>query len=134
MLCCFEYTSQWARFELTTLVVIGTDWTGRLCKSDYHMIMTTAALYFTIIDSYHTMYFCNLSILHELVVLNKIWPTFLELKIWIYWSESNSWIYFYIILNKNCQIYWSEHSFTGLGLEDRCLSYLGTRHKIISMY
>jgi hypothetical protein len=25
----------------------------------------------------------------------------LEIKIWIYWSESNSWIYFYIVLKKN---------------------------------
>ena len=30
------------RFELTTLVVIGTDCTGS-CKSNYHMIMTTMA-------------------------------------------------------------------------------------------
>ena len=29
-----------------------------------------------------------------------------EMKIWIYWSESNSWIYFYIYLNKNWKIYW----------------------------
>jgi hypothetical protein len=35
-----EYTSPWTGFELTTLVVIGTDWTGS-CKSNYHMITTT---------------------------------------------------------------------------------------------
>ena len=36
------------------------------------------------------------------------------MKIWIYWSESNSWISFYIVLNKNWKIllvqtefYWS---------------------------
>jgi len=34
-------------------------------------------------------------------------------EILIYWSESNSWIYFYIVLNKNWKIYWSEQSFTG---------------------
>ena len=44
------------------------------------------------------------------------------MKIWIYWSNSNSWIHFYIYLNKNCKIYWSEQSFTGLGPEDRCSS------------
>ena len=33
------------------------------------------------------------------------------MKIWIYWSESNSWIYFCIVLNKNWKIYWSEQSF-----------------------
>ena len=32
-LCCIEYTSLWAGFELTTLVVIGTDCTS--CKSSY---------------------------------------------------------------------------------------------------
>ena len=45
----------------------------------------------------------------------------LEMKIWIYWSKSNSSIYFrYIYLNKNWKIYWSEQSFTELQLEDRC--------------
>jgi hypothetical protein len=37
--CCIEYTSSWAGFELTMLVVIGTDCTGN-SKSNYHMIMT----------------------------------------------------------------------------------------------
>ena len=45
------------------------------------------------------------------------------MKIWIYWSESNSWIYFYIVLNENCKIYWSEQSFPGLGPEDWCSSW-----------
>ena len=44
------------------------------------------------------------------------------MKIWIYWSESNSWIYFYIhtmyvVLNKNWKIYRPEQSFACLGLE-----------------
>ena len=34
------YTSPWSRFELTTLVVIGTDCIGS-CKSNYHTITTT---------------------------------------------------------------------------------------------
>ena len=38
-----EYTSQWAGFELTTLAVIDTDYTGS-CKSNYYTIMTTTAL------------------------------------------------------------------------------------------
>ena len=50
--------------------------------------------------------------------------TVLEMKIWIYWSESNSWIYLYIVLKKNnWKIYWSKQSFTGPGLEDRCSSW-----------
>jgi hypothetical protein len=44
----------------------------------------------------------------------------LEIKIWSYWSEPNSWIYFYIVLNKNWKIYWSKQSLIGLGSEDRC--------------
>jgi hypothetical protein len=40
-----EYTLSWTWFELTTLVVIGTDWTDS-CKSNYQMItaMTTPDL------------------------------------------------------------------------------------------
>jgi hypothetical protein len=38
------YTSPWARFELTTLMVIGTDCIGTCsCKSNYHTITTTTA-------------------------------------------------------------------------------------------
>ena len=48
-----EYTSQWTRFKLTTLVVIGTDCTGS-CKSNNHTITTTATptniLCFLLID------------------------------------------------------------------------------------
>jgi hypothetical protein len=36
------YTSLWSRFELTTSVVIGTDFIGS-CKSNYHTIMAMTA-------------------------------------------------------------------------------------------
>ena len=36
------YTLPWSRFELTTSVVIGTDYIGS-CKSNYHTIMATTA-------------------------------------------------------------------------------------------
>ena len=49
------------------------------------------------------------------------------MKIWIYWSESNSWIYFYIYLNKNWKIYWSYKSFTGLRPEPAYKSFTGLR-------
>jgi hypothetical protein len=39
---CNGYTSSWAGFELTTLVVIDTDCTGS-CKSNYHTITTMTA-------------------------------------------------------------------------------------------
>ena len=40
---CVEYPTPWAGFELTPLVVVGTDCTGS-CKSNYHTIMTTTTL------------------------------------------------------------------------------------------
>ena len=39
---CIEYTSLWAGFKLTTLVVISTDCTDS-CKSNYNAISTTTA-------------------------------------------------------------------------------------------
>ena len=43
--CCIKYTSlAWAGFELTTLVVIGTDCTCS-CKSNYHMTTTAPGLF-----------------------------------------------------------------------------------------
>ena len=39
-LCCIEYISSCAGFELTTLEVINTDCIGS-CKSNYHIITTT---------------------------------------------------------------------------------------------
>ena len=39
---CIEYSLPWTGFELTTLVVIGTECTCN-CKSNYHTIMTTTA-------------------------------------------------------------------------------------------
>ena len=44
----------------------------------------------------------------------------LEMKTWIYRSESNSWINFYVVLNKNWNNYRLEQSFTGLWPEDLC--------------
>jgi hypothetical protein len=39
--CCIEYTSPWTGFELTTLVVIGTDWTGSY-KSNYDTFLVVS--------------------------------------------------------------------------------------------
>jgi hypothetical protein len=48
----------WAGFELTPLVVIGTDWIGS-CKSNYHTIVTMTPL---LVQSGHHCHFieCNL--------------------------------------------------------------------------
>jgi hypothetical protein len=45
------------------------------------------------------------------------------MKMKMYLSESNSWIYFHIVLNKNWKIYWSKQSFTSLCPQDRCSSW-----------
>jgi hypothetical protein len=42
--CCIEYTSQWTGFELTNLVVICTECTGR-CKANCHTITTNTVLH-----------------------------------------------------------------------------------------
>jgi hypothetical protein len=39
---CIEYTSPWVGFELTTLVMIGTDCTDS-CKLNFHLITTLTA-------------------------------------------------------------------------------------------
>ena len=39
---CIEYNSPWTGFELTILVVIGTDYISS-CKSNYHTFTTTTA-------------------------------------------------------------------------------------------
>jgi hypothetical protein len=41
----------------------------------------------------------------------------LEMTIWMDWSESNPWIYFYMVLKKT-------EKFTGLGPENRCSSWV----------
>jgi len=49
-----------------------------------------------------------------------------EMQIWIYWSESNSWIYFYIhfvVLNNKWKNLPVKQGFSGLGPEDRCSSW-----------
>ena len=49
-------------------------------------------------------------------------------EIWIYWSESNSWIYFYAVLNKSWFFF-----FTGLGSEDGCSSWgLNVKNQLTS--
>ena len=49
-----SYTSPWARFELTTSVIIGTDCIGS-CKSNYHTITDTTGSV-----SWYYMRYCDL--------------------------------------------------------------------------
>jgi hypothetical protein len=48
------HTSPWSRFELTTSVVIGTDYIGS-CKSNYHTNMTTTPCKIFIFNVYLTL-------------------------------------------------------------------------------
>ena len=64
MLC----TSPWARFELTTSVVIGTDCIGS-CKSSYHTITVTTAPYINM-QQFSVRKFKNTSVKH--VIIQKV--------------------------------------------------------------
>jgi len=60
-----EFTSPWARFEITHLVVIGTDCIGSR-KSNYHVITTTTVpilCHFTKNDSNENTFIENTQIL-----------------------------------------------------------------------
>jgi hypothetical protein len=67
----------------------------------------------------------------------------LEMKIWINWSESNSWIYYiyiyiyiwvhFVYLNNNWKMYWSEQSFAGLSPEDSGSSW-GLKWRFVCVY
>ena len=59
---CIEYNSSWARFEFTTLVVIGPDFSGS-CKSNYH----TIKIMMTSIEIFHyTRIYYNTLLLLEM--------------------------------------------------------------------
>jgi hypothetical protein len=58
----------------------------------------------------------------------------LEMKTLIYWSKSNSWIYFCVVLNKNWKMFWSGQSFSGLGPEDLCWSWGLMHYHLFSVW
>jgi hypothetical protein len=56
--CCIEYTSPWTGFELTTLVMIGSDCTGS-CNSNYNTTTTVSNCqikYKSVSNEYHNEY------------------------------------------------------------------------------
>ena len=61
------YTSPWSRFELTTLVVIGTDCIGS-CKSNYHTITATMA-HITHKFCFHPKYICIIFVIYEYIYM-----------------------------------------------------------------
>ena len=64
----------WAWFELTTLVAIGTDWTGSW-KSNYHTIMTTTAPARIFVKILRTIVLIALFLIsHSLVTSLNIYP------------------------------------------------------------
>jgi hypothetical protein len=69
------YTSPWARFELTTSVVIGTDCIGS-CKSNYHTITTTTAPCLGLGNVFHLIchlqqYFSHISLVSVFIEGNR---------------------------------------------------------------
>jgi hypothetical protein len=62
------------------------------------------------------MYNYTTLIIYSVINIFSTQISVLEMKIWIYWSKLNSWIYFYIVLNKNRKIYWSEQWYWARGL------------------
>ena len=75
----------WAGFELTTLVVIGTDCIDKTCKSNYHMIKTTTvAINKFKLATYSCMFqartWISISICYVLFVFNDLrWDVIVRL-------------------------------------------------------
>jgi hypothetical protein len=59
----------WARFELTTLVVICTDYTGSY-KSNYHTIMTAPTYFYKGIQMTQQFYLCVFTITFSILSAN----------------------------------------------------------------
>ena len=69
-----DYTSPWARCEITTLVVIGTDCTGS-CKPNYHTTTTTTAPEIFIIVIYSYGHIKPYQILTIMCIVYALWLT-----------------------------------------------------------
>ena len=83
--CCMEQTLSWTEFELTILVVIGTDSIG-WCKSKYHTITTTTSS--PIRKEYEQYYKClisNLSHWHSILHCKSVSNRCLDYEQW-YWQ------------------------------------------------
>jgi uncharacterized membrane protein len=72
-LCCIEHTSPWAEFELSTLVMMGTDCTGS-CKSNYHTITTTTAS--TNYDVLFATFICIILLITLILLYRKSFSNF----------------------------------------------------------
>jgi hypothetical protein len=73
--CCIEYTSPWARFELTALVVIGTD-----CTGSYKQWLTTGR-WFSLVSSTNIAYPHDITEILLKVALNTINQTIFNVPI-----------------------------------------------------
>jgi len=71
-ICCIEYTSSWTGFELTTLVVIGTNCTGR-CQSTTIRSRQPEVIYWFLLIVKRAMY----SGLPWLTIISYIWTRWL---------------------------------------------------------
>jgi hypothetical protein len=89
--CCIEYTSSSTGFEITTLLAVGIDCTGN-CKSNYHMITTSAAPIHVYTDSTCK---CKFDYLHILTIVNMTVTFLLDDT-----TSHRQWLYYtrYVIL------------------------------------
>ena len=85
------HTSPWSRFELTTSVVIGTDYIGS-CKSNYHTITATTAqhciyryIYIYIVE--HIYFACNSNCIEYIgsMVSNYMYKYFIWQYLCVFW-------------------------------------------------
>ena len=102
--CCIDYTLPWTGFELITLVVIGTDYTGN-CKSNYHMITTMTATQpirefyvwkraYNVSSKFCQHVFIGWSWVHVDMTSNQVQSDVKESV-----AYYNSWLYFYNQIN-----------------------------------
>jgi hypothetical protein len=74
-------------------------------KEEYQSNILSTCYFGKVINETYMNYFYLTGSEHErqYACIWNLWYhlTVFKMKIWIYWSESNSWIYFYIVLNKN---------------------------------
>jgi hypothetical protein len=117
--CCILYTSPWMGFELTTLVVKGTDCTGS-CKSNNHTITTPMAPVYMFFGCLRSVYCVpNVAIVCSWMIFsnvysqthsyNKILHKWLQ-NAWnhLLFEQSREWLHIYTFNIYRCKFKYRE--------------------------